>query len=157
MFSTIKGLLSLIKKYAPDAVQQRHITHYKGHFIVNDAIQQVYRFCIAIRSKGTDMVNEDGNLSCSASAPSIVVNIVDVESGEVIRQVPDEKIQALSKRIHDFQKLSFSTYDFEASRAPLLLVFFHEHSTLRRRAKRGWPTRGGAERSPEGNWQMKVC
>ncbi len=35
----------------------------------------------------------------------IVVNMVDPESGEVIRQIPDEKTQVLSERIHEFQKL----------------------------------------------------
>jgi len=34
-----------------------------------------------------------------------VVNMVDPESGEVIRQIPDEKTQVLSERIHEFQKL----------------------------------------------------
>jgi len=58
----IKGLLSLLKKYAPDSIQQRDIKYYNGHFIINDAIQQIYRFCIAIRNQGTDMVNSDGKV-----------------------------------------------------------------------------------------------
>ena len=35
----------------------------------------------------------------------IVVNVVDPESGEVIRRIPDEKFQALAERIDDFQRL----------------------------------------------------
>jgi len=58
----IKGLLQLIKKYAPGSINTKIMSQYKGCYLINDAIQQIYKYCIAIRKKGSDMTSKNGKV-----------------------------------------------------------------------------------------------
>ena len=44
------------------------------------------------------------SLEVDGESHQVTANILDPESGEVIRQIPDKKVQELSQRINEFQR-----------------------------------------------------
>jgi flagellar protein FlaG len=54
-------------------------------------------------------LNRDLNFSVDDSTGDVVVKVIDVESGNVIRQLPSEEALRLSERLEDLRSLMLNT------------------------------------------------
>lgn len=59
----ISRLMKLIKKYAPEALTIKKISDFQNKKVAVDAMLLLYRFGIAIRSKGKDLTRSDGEIT----------------------------------------------------------------------------------------------
>lgn len=59
----IKGLNALIKDVAPKAITHTKYSDYIGKKIAIDMSLLIYRFVIAIRNRGSDLTDEQGNMT----------------------------------------------------------------------------------------------
>jgi flap endonuclease-1 len=59
----IRGLFSLIKRMAPNAVRERRFSEYKGIKIAVDASLLIHKTVIALRSAGRELTNLEGGLT----------------------------------------------------------------------------------------------
>ncbi len=59
----IQNLMNMIKKYCPEAIRKIDIKELKGKTIAIDTSMLIYRYVIAIRNTGKDMLNNDGDLT----------------------------------------------------------------------------------------------
>ena len=58
----IKGLMKMIKQYAPSAIIEREYSSLSGSIVALDILLTMYKFIIAIRNKGDDMKTSDGKM-----------------------------------------------------------------------------------------------
>lgn len=49
-------------KFFKNCMVERNLSEFKGSVVVIDAIYQIYKYCIAIRNSGDDMVNSQGKM-----------------------------------------------------------------------------------------------
>lgn len=49
-------------KFYRNCMVERNLSEFKGSVVVIDAIYQIYKYCIAIRNSGDDMVNSQGKM-----------------------------------------------------------------------------------------------
>lgn len=59
----VKNLFKLITQYAPDSISSNNIKDYSGKYIVLDASMVIYQYVIAIRGTGSDLQNNDGEMT----------------------------------------------------------------------------------------------
>ena len=59
----VKNLFKLITQYAPNSISSNNIKDYSGKYIVLDASMVIYQYVIAIRGTGSDLQNNDGEMT----------------------------------------------------------------------------------------------
>jgi len=59
----IKGLMKLIKQKAPNSIIDKEYSSYAGKKLAIDMPLIIYKFVIAIRNRGEDLINSDGKMT----------------------------------------------------------------------------------------------
>lgn len=59
----VKGLMNLLKTYAPHSIKTKKYNEYSGWTVALDMSMMIYKFVIAIRGKGTDLTRSDGKMT----------------------------------------------------------------------------------------------